>query len=172
MSLKSDIATLNHSNKILTTASRAAVYMAASRAGIKVTTSEVDGGLEVRRVGAVGQMDAVAVETALRGLSRADRLSVFESFELCCGMNIGECICPPEHIGVVPMVETNRGTVDAAMAQFLDAARAPVVEEWRFTNDPPEYHENGNVYRRQALAPEFKKRRSVQVDEDDHEVIL
>lgn len=47
-----------------------------------------------------------------------------------------------------------------------------VEESWKFTNDKPEYHENGRVYRKQILAPEFKKTRTVRVDEEDHTLVI
>lgn len=47
-----------------------------------------------------------------------------------------------------------------------------VEESWKFTNDKPEYHENGRVYRKQILAPEFKKTRTVRVDEEDHTFVI
>lgn len=53
-----------------------------------------------------------------------------------------------------------------------DPAYVVPVEDWRFTKDKPEFHENGNVYRQQTLAPDFKQRRTVQVDSDDHEQII
>lgn len=45
-------------------------------------------------------------------------------------------------------------------------------EDWRFTKEKPQYHEDGNVYRTQALAPDFKRTRVVQVDELDHNLII
>lgn len=52
------------------------------------------------------------------------------------------------------------------------AAPVPVVEDWRFTKDNPQYDDNGRVYRQQYLAPLGKRRRSVEVDADDLEMII
>ena len=60
-----------------------------------------------------------------------------------------------------------------AMARFLTKAVveapaveiAPVVEDWRFTKDSPQFSDDGNVYRKQVLWPAGKRFRSVQVGE-------
>jgi len=49
---------------------------------------------------------------------------------------------------------------------------SPVVEDWRFTKDAPQYDDSGRVYRQQYLAPLGKRRRSVEVDADDLDVII
>lgn len=51
-------------------------------------------------------------------------------------------------------------------------APALITEDWRFTKDNPQYDDNGRVYRQQYLAPLGKRRRSVEVDADDLEMII
>ena len=45
----------------------------------------------------------------------------------------------------------------------------PVVEEWVFTKDKPQFADDGNVYRRQVLAPAGKRFRTVRVSENDYD---
>ncbi len=48
----------------------------------------------------------------------------------------------------------------------------PVVEDWRFTKDATQYGDDGNVYRKQVLAPAGKRFRSVQVEDGNHDEII
>lgn len=74
-------------------------------------------------------------------------------------------------------VETERlGSMNAKMAAILSsvAKPAPVVTEstWAFTRDPVQYADNGNCYRQQYDTANPKRRRTVQVDEVDHDLPL
>jgi hypothetical protein len=66
-----------------------------------------------------------------------------------------------------------------AQAQAKKGIIAPVVveaeavePEWKFTKEAPQFADDGGVYRRQLLAPMFKRSRTVRVDEEDHEKII
>ena len=76
----------------------------------------------------------------VRDLPVADRKTLFDAFELCCAMNRGACICPPEEIEIAPpspvhhVVETPAG-MNSAMARFLESqavqiAEAEPIDEW------------------------------------------
>lgn len=56
--------------------------------------------------------------------------------------------------------------------EVMPTISAPVADDWRFTKDAPQYDDNGRVYRQQYLAPLGKRRRSVEVDADDLEMII
>lgn len=92
-------------------------------------------------------------------------------------MNLGECICVPEEIEVqIAPVDDKLARARAIMASFeenpVKTPEKEVEEVWIFTKDNPWYSDDGNVYRKQALSPLWKRFRTVQVDEDDLEKIL
>lgn len=108
MSLRKDIEAAEVGDVIVTKQTRTGVYVAAARAGVKISTKELaDGSTEITIVGEeaeiepatpVGKdLDLVAV---IKNLSTRDRLLLFAEFELCCGMNRGECTCEPEEFVV------------------------------------------------------------------------
>lgn len=109
----------------------------------------------------------------LKALNNAERLDVFEEFELCCGMLRGSCICPEEEfVPVIP--ETDREKVLANLRKLMEDPKTkpePVEENWQFTKDAPQYADDGCVYRKQLLGPEWKKQRTVRVDPENHEFI-
>lgn len=75
---------------------RAPLFVAAKRAGIGITTQKVGTELIVTRKGE--PVPELSLAERVTELSPKDRLALFENFELCCGMNRGECVCPKETI--------------------------------------------------------------------------
>lgn len=133
----------------------------------------------------------LSLEDRVRELPTDKRLDLFAQFELCCGMNLGACICPEEIIAPVQIaapVQGERLSIDQLKALIApiengvttlssihaqsQIAPALITEDWRFTKDNPQYDDNGRVYRQQYLAPLGKRRRSVEVDADDLEMII
>lgn len=122
----------------------------------------------------------------VRDLATADRLKLFEHFELCCGMNRGDCICPdepqPMRMTETVNVSAKLGNIGAnpAMARFLanlETDRSETQEtpkEWQWARDAPQYDDNGNVYRKQGMMLANGKWtfRTVQVDADDLDRIV
>ena len=112
----------------------------------------------------------------VRELTTAQRMTLFESFELCCGMNRGSCICEVETVTVKPIaspVIAPAGMNDA-MARFMAKVDSgPIVEEvevedWKFTKQAPQFADIGNVYRQQFRVSNGKPvYRNVEVDCDD-----
>lgn len=93
-SLRQQLEKLNVGDSLLTTQVRTGIYTAAKRAGIQIKTEIVEGQTLVTRTD-----ESTPVQEALERVSRLskeDRLEVFASFELCCGMNRGSCICVDE----------------------------------------------------------------------------
>ena len=109
---------------------RAVIFVTAKRAKITVTTKEIDGAFHVTKTG-----DIVETVTSklpprkslldqVRELSASDRLTLFESFELCCGMNRGSCICEAEVIEIVKPSPTIADEPKDALAAFIAKAQA------------------------------------------------
>lgn len=184
MSLTQQIRALQVGESLLTVKARNGIYVAAKRAGVTVKTESIGPETKVTRLGeSLSPIETII--TTIQNLSVANRLSVFDAFELCCGMNRGGCICPDEP---APALGINLDTAipaDATKQEKLDALRGtigqgvigqkpiePIVENWIFTKDKPQFAEDGRVYRQQVLAPAGKKFRTVRVDEDDHESIV
>lgn len=155
-----------------------AAYVTAKRIGIHIRTEKHDNLIRIYRVrNGVNLATLSEVIEAVKTLNVADRLNVFDAFELCCGMNRGACICPPEEIVIAPV--DPRSTVDTLRELIAPIERGysvpvsdPVAEDWRFTKDAPQYDDSGRVYRQQYLAPLGKRRRSVEVDAEDLELII
>lgn len=181
MSLKEQLEELEIGGSFTTDKSRAAVYVTASRALVKVTTKELaNGKIEVTRIvpgednGATNGSSkvwkpetgiSVAVK-ALRDLRAADRLLVFAEFELCCGMNRGDCVCEPENEVFVPAEESaeahkqakiaglkgllgssaKTGAVDGVKYAFPTAPTRESIEESTFAWIEDDIaHENGEI---------------------------
>lgn len=66
---------------------------------------------------------------------------------------------------LIAPIESGESIASASIA-------SPIVEDWRFTKDAPQYDDSGRVYRQQYLAPLGKRRRSVEVDADDLDSII
>lgn len=88
-------------------------------------------------------------------------------------------IVDPVTIPVVPAAGAMSEIADfIAKAQAAKGITQPIVEpveiadEWIFTKDAPQFADDGNVYRQQYLASNPKRKRSVQVDDFDHEKII
>ena len=89
----------------------------------------------------------------IKELSASDRLTLFEHFELCCGMNRGECICEPETVEIakpLPTITDNRKDVLNALQAKIGAIEsgssetktAPVDNSWV---EMPQTIENGET---------------------------
>lgn len=115
----------------------------------------------------------------VKALTTAQRMTLFESFELCCAMNRGACVCPPEVIETKPIqtpVIAPSGMNDA-MARFMaKLGTQPVIErepdQWIFSSSKVDFADNGNAYRDQYLASNPKKHRTVRVDYDINDRII
>jgi len=115
----------------------------------------------------------------LQDTTAANRLKLFEHFELCCGMNLGQCICEEEVIETAPVQAiakpvTAPAGMNDAMTRFLAKMDSkPIVEEvevedWKFTKQAPQFADNGNIYRQQFRVSNGKPvYRNVEVDCDD-----
>lgn len=89
---------------------------------------------------------------------------------------------PSKPVQIATSIDDKQSTINA-LKSLMSGKPAPdffspdyviesVKQDWQFTKGQPEYNENGNVYRQQRLAPEFKQSRTVQVDTSDHSVML
>ena len=103
----------------------------------------------------------------VKELSRADRLALFDMFELCCGMDRGECICEPESIETVqkdvepiPDKKPIQNALQAKIDAIVSGETKPVevVETWL---EMPTTVENGETLywrRKPKGAPQCYKR--------------
>ena len=113
----------------------------------------------------------------VRELDTDRRLDLFSKFETCCGQDSGNCVCEPVEIAPVE-IRSDKLSIDELrnlIAPIENVPLAPVTvseDLWKFTSDGPEFPDSGGVYRRQYLVSNPKKRRSVRVDEDDHDRII
>jgi hypothetical protein len=121
----------------------------------------------------------------VKELTTAQRMTLFDAFELCCGMNRGACVCEAEAVQIVQSIPKVADEPKDALAAFIAKAQAskgivpseiitqaePIADEWIFTKDKPDFPDNGNVYRTQYLAANPKHRRTVRVDEYDYDLI-
>lgn len=192
MSLRKDIEALKIGESMTIKGPRAAAYTAASRARVFISTKETEDGWTVITRKEPTEDDPfktvvrpeIGVKLAvltLRDLPTSQRLEVFSEFELCCGMNLGECTCPDEEIVVNDRVISEQDEkldrAKAIMAQFEEnegkLPGIPVVSEeiWEFTQDKPTHNDDGRWYRYQYLVSSPKKRRMVRVDEDNYQVV-
>lgn len=189
ISLKQRLESMDIGAVTVTDLSRNGVYVAAKRAGVKVSTMELpDGTIEIGIVSKIAKPFPTIPKTKapieiIRELSATDRLAIFAQFELCCGMNLGECVCEPDEpqsYGVrlddVITPEQSKDEKLAALRSLIGGTSKAIVElveeDWRFTKDAPHFADDGNVYRRQVLAPDGKRFRSVQVDEGNYELVI
>lgn len=144
MSLTKQLKALGEGETLtLETDQQKAVYVTASRLKMKVTTERKDDKLLVTRTSKSAPTittKEVTILDRVKALSVTDRKTLFDAFELCCAMNRGACICPPEEIEIAPpspvhhVVETPAG-MNSAMARFLESqavqiAEAEPIDEW------------------------------------------
>lgn len=47
-----------------------------------------------------------------------------------------------------------------------------LLDHWVFSKDAPMFPDDGKIYRKQLLAPMYKRSRTVEVDEFDHDEII
>lgn len=119
---------------LTTEKTKAVCYVTAKRCGLSVMVDDKDGKRIVKLAGHPTD-DVIA---RLKVLSASDRLKVFESFELCCGMNRGSCICEAEEIAEpLPTIADERKSVLNALQAKIDgiqsgsiAPKAEPVDEW------------------------------------------
>lgn len=130
--------------------------------------------------GTVEQVKELTLADRVRDLNTEKRLELFAQFELCCGMNRGQCQCPAEVLPAQRVEATTERKTVAELRELIApietgeqiAPVEPVSEDWLFTKDAPQYDDTGRVFRQQYLAPLGKIRRTVEVDEDDIERII
>jgi len=132
---------------LTTEKTKAVCYVTAKRCGLSVTVDDKDGKRIVKLAGHPTD-DVIA---RLKVLSASDRLKVFESFELCCGMNRGSCICEAEEITEpLPTIADERKSVLNALQAKIDGIQsgniAPKIEtvedHWI---ELPTTRENGDI---------------------------
>lgn len=176
-SLRSEIAKLEGGSALTTTATRAGISLAAKRAGVKVKVTKEGDVLKVTRIGEATGLEA-AIGT-IKDLRPRERLRVFERFELCCGMNRGSCVCVSEKPDTVIPDNDRQDDRQATLANIRSLMTAGAdrigdhhLDDWRFTSDPPQYADNGNIYRRQALHPLCKRSRTVRVALGDLDQVI
>lgn len=180
MTLKQQFEAMNMGETMLTEANRATVFVNAKRAGVVVSTTKFDDTrLEVTVLRTAKGEEAPLVNM-IRGLSVGARLDLFAEFELCCGMNRGECICPEEEIAIPVAVPDHQSRLERAREALasmgspkaLDSFVAFEPETWAFTSNNPTQQESGEWLREQYLVSNPKKRRKVMVDEWDYTSII
>lgn len=105
-----------------------------------------------------------SLPTQMRAISTADRLEIFALFELCCGMNRGECICDPLDYSNAESVETldlpnasvrltedmpldvsNHQDKLSALRDLLTQPKAITTEADGVWLDDPDTIENGDI---------------------------
>ena len=180
---------MNTGETLIVTASRPTIFVNAKRALITVSTKTKGKQIEVTKT---GELSAPAIipkrpkqKTLLEQLqdtTAANRLKLFEHFELCCGMNLGQCICEAEIIETMPVKVIQTPTIvpagmNDAMARFLAKVDSkPIVEEveevWELTSDRATLNDDGRWYRYQYLTSNPKKRRLVMVDEENYTDVI
>lgn len=118
--LAQQIKALSPGQSFTTTASRNGIYVAAKRAGITVSTSESNGQIVVTRAGE--KPKELTLLDRVKRLNVTDRLALFEHFELCCGMDRGQCICPEEIIEAPQVSPEDERQAKLAMLRGQTAA--------------------------------------------------
>mgnify|MGYP007100077764 CR=1 FL=1 len=188
--LRQQFEAMNTGETMLTDASRPTIFVNAKRAKITVSTKAVGEQIEVTKT---GELVVPAVmpklpkqKTLLERLqdaTAAQRLNLFEHFELCCGMNRGQCICENDVVETAPTQAVQTPVtapvgMNDAMARFMaKLGTQPIVSEpieavWELTNDKATHNEDGRWYRYQYLTANPKKRRLVMVDEENHSEVI
>lgn len=187
--LKQMLETMTVGDKLLLSESRPTIFVNAKRANITVSTKLVNGQIEVTKTGNIEKPAIIpkmpkqkTVLERMQAATASQRLEWFEHFELCCGMNRGQCICEPDAVQATqktePIVAQPSRLEVARMA--LQAAEAKVYEdveegesEWKFTTEPVWYDETNTPYRRQWIQIGAKPTyRVVEVEEFDHEAVV
>ena len=135
LTLKQQFEAMDIGLTMLTKANRATIFVNAKRAGITVSTKTVGEQIEVTKTGLIEKPKVQivngrdAVIRAVFNLSTADRLKVFEAYELCCGMNRGACICEAETSEPMQTPTDDRKTLLASLQAKIDGIQdGPKVE--------------------------------------------
>lgn len=151
---------MNTGETMLTDANRATVFVNAKRAGITITTKAVGKQTEVTKTGDISAPVVIpklkpqrTLLDQVKELSSSERVTLFEHFELCCGMNRGECICEPETVEIakpLPTITDNRKDVLNALQAKIDgiqtgsiASKIETVEDHWI--ELPTTRENGDI---------------------------
>ena len=142
MSLRKQIEKLEPGESIVLETSRSAVYVAAKRAGIRVATEIVPNDdfhfVQITRKGE--PVPGLSLVERVAELSPKERLELFAHFELCCGMNRGECICPKETIPAgTPLTDMYP---DGVLVNGAGEILTVPVETWI---EDPQTYENGEI---------------------------
>lgn len=173
MSLTKQLKALGEGEALtLETDQQKAVYVTASRLKMKVTTERKDDKLLVTRTSKSAPTittKEVTILDRVKALSVADRKTLFDAFELCCGMNRGDCICPEEIITpvqIVAPVQCERLSIDQLKAliapiesgEVMPTISAPVEDVW--IDDPPTYENGEKIFwhHRPKCKPVIKRR--------------
>ena len=186
ITLKQRFEAMNTGESLLLDVKRPVIFVNAKRAKIAVSTKAVNGQIEVTKVGDLKAPLVIpklpkrkTLLEQLQATTSSERLRLFEHFELCCGMNVGQCICPEEIIETKPIVTPviAPAGMNDAMARFLSKVDSgPIVEQieekWIFSSPKVDFADNGNAYREQYLFSNPKRRRTVQVDYDINDRII
>lgn len=180
MSLKSQIKNLQPGESFITKNTRTGIYVAAKRAGVEILTGVVDTGIKVTRKTTCKKTEPVSLAERVAELSPKDRLELFERFELCCGMNRGECVCDctAESSVYIEGVTAFHNEMDdrqaklAALREMMANPQPepePIEDVWKFVPGVQHFGETDQYYRGQVCG---KRKRTVEVDGSDYERIL
>lgn len=139
ITLKQQFESMNTGDVMLTKANRATIFVNAKRAKITVSTKTLEDQTQVTKTGELKAIKAPlangkdAVIRAVFNLSTADRLKVFEAFELCCGNNRGSCICEAETLEPIQTpIDTRKDVLNALQAKIdgiTDTPKQIVVDD-------------------------------------------
>lgn len=159
---------------LTTEKTKAVCYVTAKRCGLNIAVTDNGTTRTIQLAGS--QVDDVA--DRVKALTAADRLKVFERFELCCGMNRGQCICEIETLQAPTIAtptddkQTRLERARAALMSVETRVYEQVEEtepEWKFTKEPTWYDDTNTPYRRQWIQIGAKPTyRTVEVGEFDH----
>ncbi len=174
MSLSKDLKALEHGESLVTTQSRAAVYMAAKRAGLTVTTRVAEDGRVEATLTGLTPAAQDTLKARMRDMTPEERLEILRAFEPCCGARKGACICD-----VATNVTFTEPRDRAPLC--LDCCEEPCScwEFWPKGTSIVEWADDGEAYRKQSKlvgeteggAPKYLWR-TVRVDKEDTERVI
>lgn len=112
--------------KIVTNSNRPTIFVTAKRAKITVSTKAVGNQIEVTKTGDLSAPAIIpklpkrkTLLELLQAATSAQRLKLFEHFELCCGNNRGNCICEAEILEPTQTpVDTRKDVLNALQAKI------------------------------------------------------
>lgn len=170
LSLKAQLQAMNTGDVMITDHQRTGVYVAAKRAGLKVSTKDLpDGQIEVTALAKIVNTPKAKISEydatleRVKGWTIETRKRLFDAFELCCGMNRGDCICPTEEIEIAPVEPVSKLDYLRALIEPIERGEtiAPAIEIEPQWIEMPQTRENGEIlsWRRKAKGqPQCYKR--------------